>query len=159
MEPTPDSDPSTDHQQAKLFPLDDLNLDRANLVILGALDKARELNIFVNVAVVDSGANLKAFARMDGAWLGSIDIAIKKAKTSRLFDRSTEDLGRISQPGGPIYGVEHSNDGLITFAGGMVVRNKLGTIVGAVGVSGGTIESDRIIVEAAVKAWEESKCL
>ncbi|UCE62003.1 MAG: heme-binding protein, partial [Phycisphaerales bacterium] len=78
----------------------------------------------------------KAYARMDNAWLGSIDIAIKKARTARFFDMNTGEIGRLSQPGGSLYNIEHSNNGLITFPGGVPIRNAQGQIVGAIGVSG-----------------------
>ena len=80
------------------------------------------MDLHMNVAVVDAGANLKAFARMDGAWLGSIDIAIKKAKTARYFDMETGDVGEMSQPGGSLYGIERTNDGLVTFPGGIPIK-------------------------------------
>ena len=92
--------------------------------------------------VVDAGANLKAFVRQDGAWLGSVDIAIKKAKTARFFDMNTGDIGGLSQPGGPLYQIEVSNGGLITFPGGVPLRSPDGTVIGAIGVSGSTVEDD-----------------
>ncbi len=106
----------------------------------------------MNVAVVDAGANLKAFARMDGAWLGSIDIAIKKARTARFFDMNTGEIGNLSQPGGSLYNIEHSNDGLITFPGGVPIKDAAGEIIGAIGVSGSTVENDQIVAEAATAA-------
>ncbi len=121
-------------------------------LIRAGIAKAEELGVAVNIAVVDRGANLNAFVRMNDAWLGSIDIAIKKARTARFFDRPSGDIGKLSQPGGPIYGVEHSNDGLITFGGGMPVKNRKGEIIGAVAVSGSTIANDQAIVEAALAA-------
>ena len=116
--------------------MSDITLEQAQRAIEGALKQAREFGYVMNVAVVDAGANLKAFARMDGAWLGSIDIALKKAKTARYFDRQTGEMGALSQPGGPLYGIEHSNQGLITFPGGVPIKNAEGTIIGAIGVSG-----------------------
>ncbi|MCL4128698.1 UNVERIFIED_CONTAM: hypothetical protein GTU68_062217 [Idotea baltica] len=116
--------------------------------MLAAKEKAEELDVLVNIAVVDAGANLKAFMRMDDSFLGSIDIAIKKAKTSRYFDINTGDLGKLSQPGGIIYNIELSNDGLVTFPGGVPLKNKEGKIIGAIGVSGGTIEQDHEIATA-----------
>ena len=86
--------------------------------------KAEEMGVKMNIAVVDAGANLKAFARMDGAWLGSIDIAIRKARTARFFDMNTGEIGKLSQPGGSLFGIEHSNGGLITFPGGVPIRNR-----------------------------------
>ncbi len=106
----------------------------------------------MDIAVVDAGANLKAFVRMDGAWLGSIDIAIKKAKTARFFDMPTGEIGKLSQPGGPLYNIEHSNDGLITFPGGIPVTDGNNEIIGAIGVSGSTVENDHLVAEAGAKA-------
>ncbi len=123
----------------------DISHENALKAALAAKEKAEELNIRVNIAVVDAGANLKAFIRMDDSFLGSIDVAIKKAKTSRLFNINTGDLGKLTQPGGIIYNIELSNDGLVTFPGGIPVRNSEGKIIGAIGVSGGTIEQDHEI--------------
>jgi uncharacterized protein GlcG (DUF336 family) len=101
--------------------------------------------------VVDAGGNLKAFRRMDGAWLGSIDIALKKARTARYFDMPTGDLGEMSQPGGPLFNIEVSNGGLITFPGGIPLRNSSGEVAGAIGVSGSTVENDQAVAEAGAK--------
>jgi uncharacterized protein GlcG (DUF336 family) len=106
----------------------------------------------MDIAVVDAGANLKAFVRMDDAWLGSIDIAIKKAKTARFFDMNTGEIGKLSQPGGALYNIEHSNDGLITFPGGMPIKNDQGEIIGAIGVSGSTVENDHLVAQAGAAA-------
>ena len=95
----------------------------------------------MNIAVVDAGANLLAFARMDGAWLGSVDIAIKKAKTARYFDRPTGELGKLSQPGKSLYQIEVSNGGLITFPGGILHQGRSGAVIGAIGVSGDVVET------------------
>jgi uncharacterized protein GlcG (DUF336 family) len=93
----------------------DITLEQAESAIQAAKRKAAELGTKMDIAVVDAGANLKAFVRMDGAWLGSIDIAIRKARTARFFDMNTGDIGQLSQPGGSLYNIEHSNGGLITF--------------------------------------------
>src|SRR5690242_15302871 len=113
----------------------DISLSEAETVLDGALRKAQEINTLMNIAVVDAGGNLKACRRMDGAWLGSVDIAVKKARTARMFDMPTGDLGQLSQPGGPLFNIEVSNGGLITFPGGLPLRNGAGEVVGAVGVS------------------------
>merc|ERR1712183_1248318 len=89
-------------------------------------EKSRELGLKMNIAVVDSGANLVGFLRMDGAWLGSVDIAIKKAKTATFFQMNTENIGGLSQPGGPLFNIEHSNSGLITFPGGIPLASGSG---------------------------------
>lgn len=79
----------------------------------------------MNIAIVNQGSNLVAFVRMDGAWLGSKDIAIKKAQTANYFDMNSEDLGKMSQPGEPLYGIEISNGGLISFGGGLIIKTKM----------------------------------
>ena len=103
------------------------------------------------IAVVNSGANLKAFLRMDDAWVGSIDIAIKKAKTAVFFMMPTGEIGKLSQPGKPLYAIEHSNEGLITFPGGLPIVDEQGVLVGAIGVSGSAVENDNAVAEAGVK--------
>jgi len=108
----------------------------------------------MDIAIVDAGANLKAFARMDGAWIGSIDIAQKKARTARYFDMPTGAIGGLSQPGGPLYNIEHSNGGLITFPGGLPLKNAKGEIVGAIGVSGSSVEDDHAVAEAGAGAMD-----
>ena len=130
----------------------DITLSEAERVVDSALGKARETGTLMNIAVVDAGGNLKAFRRMDGAWLGSIDIALKKARTARYFDMPTGDLGGMSQPGGPLFGIEVSNGGLITFPGGIPLRNASGEVVGAIGVSGSTVENDHAVAEAGAKS-------
>lgn len=125
----------------------DISMDQAHAVIMASIAKANELKIKQDIAVVDAGGNLKAFVRMDGAWLGSIDIAIKKAKTARYFDMPTGEIGKLSQPGKPLYMIEVSNQGLITFPGGVPIKSG-DTIIGAVGSSGSTVENDHAVSEA-----------
>lgn len=129
----------------------DITLTQAQHVLQAAQQAALSANTLMNIAVVDSGGNLKAFTRMDGAWLGSIDIAIKKARTARFFDMPTGDLGEISQPGGSLFNIEVSNGGLITFPGGIPIRID-GTVVGAIGVSGSSVENDHAVATAGVSA-------
>ncbi|MGV3587888.1 MAG: GlcG/HbpS family heme-binding protein [Adhaeribacter sp.] len=129
-----------------------ITLDQAKNAIKAAMAKANELGVKMNIAVVDSGANLTAFARMDGAWLGSVDISIKKARTARFFDMNTGEIGKLSQPGGSLYNIEHSNNGLITFPGGIPIRADSGEIIGAIGVSGSTVEDDHAVAEAGLQA-------
>ena len=129
----------------------DLSLDQANAAIEAAIKKAEEIGTKMDIALVDAGANLKAFARMDGAWLGSIDISIKKASTARWFDMNTGDIGGLSQPGGALYNIEHSNDGLITFPGGVPIKDG-DTIIGAIGVSGSSVENDHTVAAAGAAA-------
>jgi len=133
----------------------DVTMQRARAAIEAACDKAQELGAATNIAVVDLGANLKAFVRMDGAFLGSIDIAIRKARTACLFEMDTGELGKLSQPGGPLYSIEHSNGGLITFGGGVPIKTGSGEVIGAVGSSGSTVENDQMIAEAAARAANE----
>lgn len=132
--------------------MNEMTLQQARTLLDAALRKSEELGVKMNIAVVDAGANLKAFARMDEAWLGSIDIAIKKARTARLFDMNTGEIGQLSQPGGSLFNIEHSNDGLITFPGGVPVRDAGGKVVGAIGASGSTIENDHLVAEAGAAA-------
>ncbi len=130
----------------------DLTAEQATVILKAAEEKASSENILINIAIVDAGANLKSFLRMDGAYLGSIDVAIKKAKTARFFNGSTGELGKITQPGGAIYNIEHSNGGLITFPGGIPIKDQDGTIIGAIGISGGTIEQDHDIAITAAES-------
>jgi len=126
----------------------DIDLTQAQKAVEAALNKANEMGVKMDIAVVDAGANLKAFARMDGAWLGSIDIAQKKARTARWFDMPTGAIGQLSQPGGPLFNIEHSNDGLITFPGGLPLKNGADEVIGAIGVSGSTVENDDAVAAA-----------
>ena len=130
----------------------DITLEQAHAVLDAALKKAEEIDTKMDIAVVDAGVNLKAFVRMDEAWIGSIDIAIKKAKTARFFDMPTGAIGKLSQPGGPLYNIEHSNDGLITFPGGIPLKDSNNEIIGAIGVSGSTVENDHLVAEAGAGA-------
>ena len=130
----------------------DISLDSAQKAVQKAIEKSKELDVKMDIAIVDAGANLKAFVRMDGAWLGSIDIAIKKAKTARFFDMNTGDIGGLSQPGGPLYNIEHSNGGLISFPGGVPLKDKDGNVIGAIGVSGSSVENDHAVAVAGAEA-------
>ena len=129
-----------------------ITLKQAEKAIAAAQQKAIAIDTKMNIAVVDAGANLVAFARMDGAWLGSLDISIKKAKTARFFDMNTGIVGELSQPGGSLYNIEHSNNGLITFPGGIPIKNAAGEIIGAIGVSGSAVENDHAVADAGAAA-------
>ena len=131
--------------------MSDITMTQARAAIDAARQQATELETKMNIAVVDSGGNLKAFARMDDAWLGSIDISIKKARTARYFDMNTGEIGQLSQPGGALYNIEHSNGGLISFPGGIPIR-KGDRVIGAIGVSGSTVENDHAVAEAGAAA-------
>ncbi|HTI91798.1 MAG TPA: heme-binding protein [Puia sp.] len=129
-----------------------ITLDQAEAAIKAAKEKAKQLNTLMNIAVVDSGTNLIAFAHMDEAWIGSIDISQKKARTARYFNMPTGEIGKLSQPGGPLYNIEHSNGGLISFPGGVLIKNAKGDIIGAIGVSGSTVENDHAVAQAGADA-------
>ncbi len=130
-----------------------ITLAQAEKAIAAAKEKAVALDTKMNIAIVDAGANLVAFVRMDGAWLGSMDIAIKKAKTARFFDMNTGSIGELSQPGGSLFNIEHSNNGLITFPGGIPIKNKAGDVLGAIGVSGSSVENDHAVANAGFSAF------
>lgn len=130
----------------------DITMEQAHQVIEAAIKKSQEIGVAMDITIVDAGANLKAFIRMDNAWLGSVDISIKKAKTSRFFDMPTGEIGKLSQPGGSLFNIEHSNGGLISFPGGLPIKNANGEIIGAIGVSGSTVEDDHAVAEAGANA-------
>ena len=132
--------------------MSDIGLGQAQLVVDAAVKKAQQIGTLMNVTVIDAGGNLKAFARMDGAWLGSIDISAKKARTARFFDMDSGEIGKLSQPGGPLYNIEISNGGLITFPGGGPLKNASGEVIGAIGVSGSTVENDHAVATAGADA-------
>lgn len=133
--------------------LNTLSLDDAQRLIAASIEKAREIGQPMNVAVADAGGNLIAHVRMDGAWIGSIDISINKAFTARAFDLATKDLAGNAQSGDQFFGIHASNGGrIMIFAGGIPVL-KDGQVVGAVGVSGGSGEQDHTVAEAAVAAF------
>ncbi|MDR5728968.1 MAG: heme-binding protein [Terriglobia bacterium] len=130
-----------------------IHLEDARRMIAAAEKKANEIGQPMNIAVADAGGNLVAHVRMDGAWLGSVDISIKKAYTARAFDISTKDLPTHSQPGGQFYGIHASNDGkIMIFAGGIPLKRD-GKVVGAIGVSGGMGAQDQAVAEAGAAAY------
>ena len=131
-----------------------ITLEEARQIIAAATKKASELKVLMNIAVVDEGANLVAFERMDGAWIGSIDIAQKKAFTSRAFDLDTKTLGENSQSGNQFFGIHASNNGkIMIFAGGIPIK-KSGVVVGAIGVSGSSGKDDHAVAEAGAAAFK-----
>ena len=130
-----------------------VTLADARRIIAAAEKKAADLGQPMNIAVADAGGNLVSHARMDGAWLGSIDISIKKAYTARAFDLATKDLATQSQSGGQFFGIHASNDGrIMIFAGGVPLKRG-GKVVGAIGVSGGSGEQDHAVAEAGAGAF------
>jgi uncharacterized protein GlcG (DUF336 family) len=129
-----------------------VQLTDARTIIAAATKKAEELGQPMNIGVVDAGGNLLAFERMENAWIGSIDIAQKKAYTSRAFDITTKDLGTHSQSGNQFFGIHASNDGkIMIFAGGIPLQQD-GVVVGAIGVSGGSGDQDHAVAEAGAAA-------
>jgi uncharacterized protein GlcG (DUF336 family) len=131
-----------------------ITLEQAQAILRSATVKADEIGVPMNIAVVDAGNNLTAFARQDGAWLGSIAVAQDKAFTARAFDAATGDLYDMAQPGGSLYGITTSNHGqVITFPGGIPIRSGE-EIIGAIGVSGGTVDQDQSVAEAALEGFE-----
>ena len=129
-----------------------ISLAQAEVAIAAAKKKAIALKTKMNICVVDSGSNLVSFARMDGAWIGSVDIAMKKARTAAWFTMDTAALSPLVQPGASLYNIEHSNGGLITFPGGVIIRNAAGEVIGAVGVSGSSVENDQAVASAGAAA-------
>jgi uncharacterized protein GlcG (DUF336 family) len=130
-----------------------VTLEDAMRIITAARKKAVDIGQPMNIAVADSGGHLVAHVRMDGAWLGSIDISINKAFTARAFDIATKDLATQSQPGGQFYGIHVSNGGrVMIFAGGIPLK-RAGKVEGAIGVSGGSGEQDQAVAEAGAAAF------
>jgi uncharacterized protein GlcG (DUF336 family) len=131
-----------------------IKLADARRIITAAEKKAQKIKQPMNIAVADAGGNLVAHVRMDGAWLGSIDISIKKAYTSRAFDIATKDLAPHCQSGSQFFGIHASNDGkIMVFAGGIPIKDKEGNVVGAIGVSGGSGDQDHAVAEAGAAAY------
>jgi len=131
-----------------------LTLDDAKKMLSGAEAKATSLGIAYNIAVVDAGGHLIAFLRQDGALIGSIDLAIDKAVTARIFDKTTSELAALSQSGKPLFGIQESNAGKVVIFGGGIPVVLNGSIIGAVGTSAGTVEQDIDVAEAALAALE-----
>jgi len=129
-----------------------LTLDDAKRMLQAAEAAAASIGIAYNIAVVDAGGNLLAFVRQDGALIGSIDLAIGKAVTARIFDKPTSLLAELAQPGAPLFGIQETNSGQVVIFGGGIPVISDGVIVGAVGASAGTVEQDIAVAEAAVAA-------
>lgn len=122
---------------------------QAYAILKAAETRSRELGVASNIVVMDAGAHPKAFSRMDDALLGTIDIAFRKARTAALFGKNTEAVGALCKPAGPFPGMETTNGGLVTFTGGVPLRCADGTVIGAVGVSGGDPVQDLDIAQTA----------
>ena len=127
-------------------------LEDAKRMLSAAEAKAASFGIAYNIAIVDAGGHLVAFLRQDGALIGSIDLAIDKAVTARMFDKVTSDLATLAQPGKPLFGIQESNAGKIVIFGGGIPIISSGNIIGAVGASAGTVEQDIAVAEAALAA-------
>lgn len=131
-----------------------ITLDDARRIIAAAEKKAIEIRQPMNIAIADAGGHLVAHVRMDGAWLGSVDIAINKAFTARAFDIQTKELAKLSQPGGPFYGIHASNGGRVMIFAGGIPLERAGKVIGAIGVSGGTGEQDQAVASAGAGAFQ-----
>jgi uncharacterized protein GlcG (DUF336 family) len=131
-----------------------ITLENARRIIGAAEKKALELGQPMNIAIADAGGHLVAHVRMDGAWLGSIDIAINKAFTARAFDIQTRELAKLSEPGGPFFGIHASNGGRVMIFAGGIPLERAGKVVGAIGVSGGTGEQDQAVASAGAGAFQ-----
>ncbi|MCW6528937.1 MULTISPECIES: heme-binding protein [Sphingomonas] len=137
--------------------IDTLSLGDARRLVMAAEAKAAQIQVPSAIAVVDAGGNLLVFARMDGAWIGAIDIAIHKAFAARAFDMPTQDLARLAAPGKPLFGVQNTHDGRIVILGGGAPVKLGDAVVGAIGSSGGTADQDQAVVDAALAAFEEER--
>lgn len=124
-----------------------ITLSAATAVIEASTSKALEIGQPMNIAVVDDGGHLVAFVRMDGAIKASIDISIRKARTSILMNAPTSALMALVQPGAELYGLEQTSGGMVIFGGGIPLV-KDGVVIGAVGVSAGSVEQDVSVAEA-----------
>lgn len=129
-----------------------LTVEVARRIVAAAEARASAMGVPVNVAVLDAAAHLKAFSRMDGAVLGSIDVAMRKARTAALFETTSEAVWEYCRPGAPAHALELTNGGLAPFAGGLPVRDAAGRLLGAIGVSGGAVPQDLEIAEAGAAA-------
>jgi uncharacterized protein GlcG (DUF336 family) len=128
--------------------------DDADAMIRAAKGKAADIGIAVSIVVLDPAGHLKAFLRMDESWLGSIDVAMKKAKTSVFFRAPTQDVWEVCKPGAQAHGLESTNGGLVTFAGGIPLKSADGRLIGAIGVSGGQVVQDFEIAAAGAAALQ-----
>lgn len=126
-----------------------MNSALAKSLIDTATTEATKGSFAVCVTILDAASHLVAFHRMDGAHIGPIEVSQKKARTAALFQTDSLQLGAAAQPGGPIYTLENTNGGLISFGGGVVLRDKSGTVIGSIGVAGATVEADEVIAQAA----------
>jgi uncharacterized protein GlcG (DUF336 family) len=143
--------PTTAQQEPAPLTVQEVSLVRAQAAIAAAIAAAGARDTTKAIAIVDAN-NLKAFARMDGAWLASVDVAIKKARSSALLQTPTGAIEELVQPGGPLFGAEISKEGLITYPGGVPLMSADGAVIGAIGVSGSAVDSDQAVAEAGAAA-------
>ncbi|GAA1297748.1 MULTISPECIES: GlcG/HbpS family heme-binding protein [Brachybacterium] len=127
-----------------------ITLETASRIIDAGQEKALDLGLNAVFAVLDAGANLVAFERMDGAWLASNDLALAKSRTSVMFEAPSEALNAPLQLGEPVAHFDHTNGGLLLMGGGVPITDDTGRLLGALGVSGGTPEQDAEIARTAI---------
>jgi uncharacterized protein GlcG (DUF336 family) len=130
-----------------------LTLEQGQVILRAATAKATQIGIAASVVVLDAAGHLKAFSRMDDAWLGSIDVAMKKARTSVLFAMETQNVWEVCKPGAQAHGLDLTNNGLVTFAGGIPLKAPDGRLMGAIGVSGGQVSQDFEVASAGSAAF------
>ena len=135
----------------------ELSQSLSDAALAAATGEASSIGVPMNVAIMDAGANLKVFLRMDGALLGSADIALKKARTAALFGMNTEAIGEFCKPGGTSPGLDTTNGGLVVFAGGIPLRDAGGRLIGAIGVSGGSVAQDFQVAAVAAEATRQDQ--
>ena len=126
---------------------------QAKTLVAAAENKATEIGVPVSIVMLDAGGHLKAFSRMDGAFLASIDVAMRKAKTAVLLETSSENVWDFCKPGGPAEGVQLTNGGMVTFGGGIPLKAADGQMLGAIGISGGTVPQDQEIAKTTLDAF------
>jgi uncharacterized protein GlcG (DUF336 family) len=141
----------------------ELDYELAMKIVHRCVSEAKTLDCYMNIAVVDCTGRLKTFARMDGAWLGSIEIAQSKAFTAIAFSGDqdkqgplpTDKLADLSQPKKDLFGIQNTNtnDGIVIFGGGVPLYIN-GKLVGAVGVSGSSVENDIKVAQAGASVLE-----
>lgn len=129
-----------------------MSREQAEAILESAIAKAEEIGVRMNIAIFDAGANLKAFVRMDGALLGSMDVAMTKARTAALFQKPSADFGPTTQPGAPLFSIQVTNGGVVSIGGGLPIRAKDGSVIGSIGVSGSSVENDITVAEAGLSA-------
>lgn len=128
----------------------DLTLDYAYRIVAQGRAAAKESGLNAVFAILDAGANLVTFSRMDGAWLASNELAIAKARTSVMFQAPSEVLNAPLQVGQPVPHFDHIHaGGLLLMGGGLPLFDDDGVLIGALGVSGGTPEQDAALARAA----------